>query len=776
MSYAKPAGKRLYLVGSRKKPGSVRQYQSTISQLIETLLTLTLEAESPEAAFQDGLRLVCEHGQWQLGHAIVFAPQSGARIVATTLWESGEPERYGALIAQANSFDHVQGDACPLMGRVLSARQPVWISDLRRVAAGARTRTLIDAGIVAAFALPIVAKGEILAVLEFFATDPRETDTRLLDRVQRLSRCFARIVELQRAAAAQSHILRAEAALKASEARLRAILDNEPACVKVVDAGGRLREMNRAGLEFLQAESIDEIERHGLMNVIAPAHQARFRDLLQRTLAGEKCVLEFEIVGLRGARYWVESNTTPFQPDADGPVMVLAVTRDITAGKRAEDRIAHLAQHDALTGLPNRNLFRDRVDVAVSRARRRNELVGAMVLNLDRFSKVNESLGFDAGDTLLKAVALRLSHSLQDGDTLARLDGDAFGVLLQDTSGVERVTAVAEQLHAVFGRPFKLSGLEVFMNVSLGVGVFPPHAQSAQGLIECAELAMNGVKQDGGGGYRCSEGMHALPTPAQLGIEGALRGALAAGELEVHYQPKVDLKRRVITGAEALLRWTHAELGAVSPATFIPIAEDSGLIVPIGAWVLGEACAQAARWHRSGHAIGVSVNLSPRQFRQNDLVAMVAATLRASGLPAEYLELEITEGTAMATPELAVRVMQELHALGVKLSVDDFGTGYSSLSYLHRFPLDRLKIDRSFVLDMCTQTSSEAIIAATIALAHSLRLEVVAEGVETEMQHAQLTKMGCDQGQGYLYSRAVAPDAFQALLSNCALAEGAGAD
>jgi diguanylate cyclase (GGDEF)-like protein len=387
------------------------------------------------------------------------------------------------------------------------------------------------------------------------------------------------------------------------------------------------------------------------------------------------------------------------------------------------------------------------------------------LFNLDRFKRVNEGLGLDAGDELLRQVAARLKETLRDVDTVARLGADEFSILVESMRASADITAVAEKLIEAFARPFDVNGSEIVAVPSIGVTSYPDGVDDSQKLLEQAEIAMDRVKREGGGGYRLYDTEPATIRGGHLDLEMRLRHALERGELDLHYQPKVRLLDGAITGAEALLRWDCPGLGPVSPAKFIPVAEESGLIVPIGEWVLRAACAQMRTWHKLGHAFGIAVNLSPRQFRQKDLSGAVADALRRSGLAPDHLELEITEGTAMANAEQTVKVLGSLHDLGVRLSVDDFGTGYSSLSYLKRFPLDNLKIDRSFVLDVGNDVNGEAIVHATIALARSLKLKTIAEGVETKAQRDFLARAGCDEMQGYLFSRPLPAAEFQALIT-----------
>jgi diguanylate cyclase (GGDEF)-like protein/PAS domain S-box-containing protein len=559
---------------------------------------------------------------------------------------------------------------------------------------------------------------------------------------------------------------KADAAIMASEARLRAILDTDPECVKVIAPDGGLLEMNRGGLGMLEADTIEQVRAHGLLNFVLPQYRGAFADALARVARDETVTFEFEVEGLKGTRRWMESRAAPIALPGGGGRGTLFVTRDLTDKKRAVEKADYLAHYDTITGLPNRTLFRDRLEVAVARARRRDEILGMLRVNLDRFKKINESLGHEAGDALLKKVASRLTAALRDVDTVARLGGNDYAVLVEGMQAASDVNAVAEKLTQAMAAPFEVQGHEVFVSASIGVAIcFNGMCQSGT-LIESAEKAMSRVKQEGGGGHQFARDEPVTLTGRRLTLETSLRYALDRGELEVHYQPKVNLATGAITGAEALMRWNSPQLGWVSPAQFIPIAEETGLIVPIGAWILESACSQAARWREQGHDLRIAVNLSPRQFRQKDLATMVEATLSRCRLDARHLELEITESTAMTNAEQTIAVLGSLHRMGVRLSVDDFGTGYSSLSYLKRFPLHCLKIDRTFVSDATSDANGASIVRATVALAHGLGLSVIAEGIETDAQRNFLRLISCDEGQGYLFSKAVPAEAFASLLEN----------
>ena len=560
--------------------------------------------------------------------------------------------------------------------------------------------------------------------------------------------------------------VRSEAAILASEARLRAILDNEPECVKVIDADGVLVEMNRSGLTMLEAGSLAQARRHGFANFVQPEYRERFAEFIGKCLGGESLDFEFEITGLKGTRRWLHSRAAPLKLPGTDRASLLVVTRDISERKRAQEQVEYLSNFDSVTRLPNRALFRDRLEQAVAHARRRGEALGVMLVNLDRFRKVNESLGHEAGDELLRQIAVRLKEALRDVDTISRFGGNDYAVLLEGIADVDDVTPVAEKLLQAMAAPFEVRGQEVVVSVSVGVAACRDAGCDAKTLLENAETAMSRTKLEGGNAYRVYENEPVTLRGRRLTIEMRLRHALENGELAVHYQPKVNLRTGAISGAEALVRWASPQLGQISPVQFIPVAEETGLIVPIGAWVLETACARAAAWRRDGHDIDIAVNLSPRQFRQKDLASTVARLTAQAGLDPRHLELEITEGTAMANADHTIAVLRELDGQGVRLAVDDFGTGYSSLGYLNRFPLRSLKIDRSFVRDAADDPNSQAIVRATIALAHSLNLKVVAEGIETEEQRDFLTRLECDEGQGYLYSKPLPEAEFVQLLNN----------
>ncbi|MEO8004920.1 MAG: PAS domain S-box protein, partial [Betaproteobacteria bacterium] len=462
---------------------------------------------------------------------------------------------------------------------------------------------------------------------------------------------------------------------------------------------------------------------------------------------------------------WFEAHAYPYE---DGLTVYF---RDISERKRTEERLSYLAQYDVLTGLPNRTLFRDRLDRAIVRARRDGHLVAVMFLDLDRFKEINDNLGHSVGDEILVQVAARFKEQLRDIDTISRLAGDEFTFLIEGTTEAGQVIAVADKILGVFTRPMAAAGNEVYVTASIGIAFSEAGVLGVDDLLKNADIAMYHAKQEGRNNHQVySDAMHAKSSE-KLGLETKLRRAVERGEFILAYQPQVNIKTGQIIGAEALIRWQNAELGLVTPNRFIPLAEETGLIVPIGEWVLETACKQNRAWQDAGlKPIQISVNLSPRQFRQKNLLTRIGDILRTSRLDAHYLELEITESTAMQRAEEVVATLARLDATGVRLAIDDFGTGYSSLSYLKRFPVHKLKIDQSFVRELTTDEDDAAIVGAIIAMARSLDLMVIAEGVETPEQLAFLGKMKCDEYQGYLFSKPVPAENFATLLAENRLA------
>jgi diguanylate cyclase (GGDEF)-like protein/PAS domain S-box-containing protein len=557
---------------------------------------------------------------------------------------------------------------------------------------------------------------------------------------------------------------RAEEALRESEARKCAILGSALDAIVDLDDDGRVSEMNPAAERLFGCSSTNLTGRY-LADLVFPASE---RELQRRELAlyfatGQGPLLNnrVETVAIRadGSELPVELAITHI--DLGGRMGFTAFLRDLTESKQVEQELVRLAFHDTLTGLPNRALFTDRLQQAVARAERLQEPLAVMFLDLDNFKVVNDSIGHEAGDRLLVTVAERLRACVRAEDTVARFGGDELAILIEGVADRAEVLAMAERIAELFGTPIRLANRELYVTASIGVALAVPGEDDAEGLLRKADLAMYRAKASGKAQHTIYDQSMNASALERLQLGNDLHLAIERGELFLMYQPIVSFETGEITELEALIRWSHPDLGLVSPAQFIPIAEDNGLIIPIGRWVLEEACRQLRSWQRQQPDLPdlvMSVNLSAKQLGDPDLVSEIRRILDETGLNPRYLKLELTETTVMADADSTDTALGDLKALGLGLAIDDFGTGYSSLSYLKRLPINTLKIDRSFVDGLGTDPQDTAIVRTVIALAKSLHLEVTGEGVETEEQSVQLQQLGCDRGQGYLFARPMTPD------------------
>ena len=456
----------------------------------------------------------------------------------------------------------------------------------------------------------------------------------------------------------------------------------------------------------------------------------------------------------------------------DNFIGTYGTARDISERKQAQEVINFQAYHDLLTHLPNRALLKDRLNLAITHARRNKRKLAAMFLDLDRFKLVNDTLGHSMGDRLLKAVANRLQSCLRSGDTLSRFGGDEFTLLLPEVRTRDDVVVIAEKILNRLSEPFVIDGHELFVGASIGIAMYPEAGDSGEALIQNADIAMYHVKGRGKNGYQFfSEEMnHQFST--RLSLERELRNGLIQGEFEVYYQPQVSLQNGAITGVEALVRWHHGVRGMIEPREFLPLAEETGLIMQIDEFVQRQAFHDVAAWRRAGLGdVCVSVNLTALQMEQDGFVERFVSSLQASGLPPEYVKLEITENTLMQDMEVIVPKLKGIRELGVRIAIDDFGTGYSSLSYLHQFPINTLKIDRSFVGDIRAEHGDASIIDAIVAMARGLHLDLVAEGVENRTQLKYLQQQGCEEVQGFIFSPAVPAADLVDLLRDNAFAQ-----
>ncbi|MFN3398430.1 MAG: putative bifunctional diguanylate cyclase/phosphodiesterase [Sulfurimicrobium sp.] len=465
-----------------------------------------------------------------------------------------------------------------------------------------------------------------------------------------------------------------------------------------------------------------------------------------------------------GSLFWNELSISPVRNDAGEVTHYIGIQNDVTERKQYEEQLAYQSAHDTLTRLPNRNLAQDRLAQSIIFARRTGHQLALLYVDLDNFRAINDSLGHNVGDQLLQIVAQRLGGCIRSGDTVARMGGDDFVLILAQVAHEEDVSRVTRKVLTAITEPVMIESQPLTVTCSIGVSLFPRDGEDAATLLKNADAAMYRAKEQGRNSVQYYTAEINSRVFQHLMMENSLRGALERNEFMLHYQPQVSLHSGEMIGMEALLRWQHAEMGTISPANFIPLAEDTGLIIPIGAWVLHTACKQTRAWHDAGlPPVRVAVNLSARQFREN-IPQLVQQALADSGLPPRFLELEITESVAMQHAESTEQTLLALRNMGVRLSIDDFGTGYSSLSYLKRFPINKLKLDQSFVRDIISDPDDATISMAIIALAHGMKLDVIAEGVETEGQLKFLRRHGCDAIQGYYFSRPVAAAEMEQLL------------
>lgn len=443
----------------------------------------------------------------------------------------------------------------------------------------------------------------------------------------------------------------------------------------------------------------------------------------------------------------------------------LHLEKTLRTHKEAEQSLVQVTNYDVLTGLPNRFLFLDRLGHAISRSARNHRMVAVLLLDIDNFKTINDTLGHTHGDLLLQDVADRLRCCVLEDDTLARIGGDEFAIVLEGVSEIEEIAAIAQKIMAIYSLPFAPSGQEIYVTPSMGITIYPMDGHDSDSLLKNADAAMYSAKEYGRNHFRFyTTDMNALAIE-RFAMEGALRRAIEREEFILHYQPQVDIKSGRVIGVEALLRWNHPERGLVAPNEFIPLLEGNNLILPVGEWVLRTACAQSRAWLDAGlPPLRMAVNLSARQFRQDNLVELIDSILRETGISPQQLELELTEGLLMENTSKTSAILGQLKSRGVLVAIDDFGTGYSSLSYLKRFPIDRLKIDRSFVRDIITDSNDAAIAVAVISLGRSLGLSVIAEGVESEEQLEFLGVQKCDEYQGFYFSYPVPPEEIVGLF------------
>ena len=714
-------------------------------ELLQRAAVAANEAASLEEAAARVLADVTAATGWPIGHLYV-TDEGGQRVVPTTVWHLDDPEGAAAFrrITEASPLGRGEG----LPGRVLETREPAWIVDVTADPNFPRAAHAEDIGVRAGFGFPVLLHGEPVAVLEFFATEPADPDDGLLQAMAHIGTQLGRVVERTRA----------EAALRLSEAENRLIVETADDAFIAIDADSTILEWNRAA-ERIFGWTREEAIGRTLPETIIPAvhREAHIRGLSRYMTSGSGAVLNrrLELTACRKDKSELPVELTPWAIGHGEGVRFNAFVSDITERKEFERQLRHQALHDTLTGLPNRALLLDRMAHALSRCQREGCMTAVLFVDLDRFKAVNDTFGHDAGDRLLLAVAARLPMVIRPSDTVARLGGDEFVVVCEGLTDRHQAVDIAERLVSVMRAPIVIGGTEVVISASVGLAVTTGDADPEQ-LLGDADLAMYRAKERRNGVFEMFDESMRLRLAERVAIETALRVGVAAGQLTAVYQPIVSLADGHLVAVEALARWRHPERGMVPPSEFIPVAEETGLIGALGDFILEQACTQLLAWreeHGDRAPDAVTVNVSVRQIEQDDFVAGVHALLTRLRFPPERLLLEITESAVMHDETVMVDRLSALRDLGIRLAIDDFGTGYSSLGRLSVLPVDTLKIDRSLVAGLDTAPAGEALVSAAVAVAHSLGLRVVAEGIETVAQREALGALGCDAGQGFLLAR-----------------------
>jgi diguanylate cyclase (GGDEF)-like protein/PAS domain S-box-containing protein len=542
---------------------------------------------------------------------------------------------------------------------------------------------------------------------------------------------------------------RTELAHEESATQYRQMFEKNRAIQLLIDpADGSIVDANQAACEFY-GYTAEQMRSMSMSRIAIAPSQTDLKDAMAHISAGQRNSFVFKHRVAAGMVRDVEVNTGPVTVGSRR--LLYSIVHDVTERKRTEEALAHQALHDGLTGLPNRLLLQDRLSQGIRMAERDGRSFALCLIDLDRFKDVNDSLGQLAGDHLLQEVAVRLRHALRASDTVARLGGDQFAVVLPE-SDVQSATLAAHKIIEALGAPVMLDGYELAIQASMGIAVYPEHGGEVDTLLRCVELAMTVAKQSRSG-YSVYSPEHDHASSARLTLVGALRRAIAEDGLTLHYQPKVDCRTGEVAGVEALVRWQHPQLGLIPPDRFIPLAEQTGLIRPLTRWVLNAATRQAREWHGEGLMLSVAVNLSAHDLQDADLPCWLSEILERWGVDGKWLKLELTESALMSDPAQAMQVLTALCDLGPRVAIDDFGTGYSSLGYLKHLPAHEIKIDRSFIADMALEQRDHAIVRSTIDLGHNLGLAAVAEGVEDQATLDLLSGLGCDLAQGYYLSK-----------------------
>ena len=762
---------------------TVRKRAEQLLGLEHTVARCLSEADGAAAGIQAVIRAICESENWEAGQYWRVDAAAGVLRFGGYWGAAGAK----MVLALGDSDEVAFAPGAGVAGRVWQSGQPLWIADTTNDPRVVRKDLACKRGIRGVFAFPVMSEGITIGVLAISSPDVRKPDEGLLTAVRVIGSQVGQFLQSKQAEQAIAHQAMQQGLIAAfgqqalASTNLDELLDQAVVVAgRGLDAGfcrmlqpgpdgsslvakaGAGWSLDRAGGRSDETDSMSQfsyvLASREPVVIEDFALETRFVPSALLVAHGIRSGVEVSIGGASGKLgvlgvYSIEQRQ--FAADSANFLQSLANTLATAIERQsAEQRLVQLAQFDTLTGLPNRNLFLDRFAQTLAQSQRNSWLAGVMFVDLDRFKAVNDKLGHGIGDQLLIQTAQRLRECVRAADIVARLGGDEFALVFSNLARADDAGLVAQKVVSALARAFDLEGREVYVSASVGICIYPDDGTDVDVLLKNADTAMYRAKERGRNTYQFYLPHMNERALARMEMETQLRGALARGEFVLHYQPKANLASGEICGFEALLRWQHPGRGLVPPLEFISILEDTGLIVPVGEWVVRTVCEQLGRWRAAGLALRpVAVNMSARQFHQEDLDAVIGGILQATGIDPPLLELELTESMLMSDPEAAVITLKNLKAYGVRLSVDDFGTGYSSLSYLKRFPLDALKIDHAFVRDVITDADDAAIAVAIISLAHNLKLKVVAEGVETEAQLNFLRAHGCDEMQGYYFAR-----------------------
>ena len=732
-------------IGERKRAEQLLKLEHTVTRCLA-------EADSLGAALQSAIRAICETEGWDCGRYLRVDERAGVlRLGEAWGIQTEAIERF-----LASSRDVTYSSGAGLAGRVWQSGQSVWLADIGEDTRAAQISLIRELGLHGAIFFPVASEGKTIGVLAFNSREVRKPEERLLQAVRAIGSQIGQFVQRKQA----------EEVVRESEERFRGLTALSSDMYWEQDDQFRFTSMTGRGSERVNVRGFPLLGKkrweQNYVNMTADAW-AEHMALLE----AHKPFREMELCrpDEAGKKVWISISGEPVFDQSGTFTGYRGVGKDITERKLGEERIQYLANHDALTSLPNRARFSDTLNLAIQNARRYRRNFAVLFIDLDRFKNINDTLGHEAGDKLLLEMGLRLTQTVRTSDVVARLGGDEFVVLIQEVGEAKQVETVARKILSALIKPMFIQNQECRVTASIGICIYPADAQDEQALMKNADIAMYRAKEAGKNTYKFYSEETNLHSFERMAMETSLRRGLERNEFFLHYQAKLDLNTGQITGVEALVRWQHPDLGIVPPARFIPLAEETGLIVPIGKWVLNTACTQNVAWQRAGlPPLLMAVNLSARQFADEELLNDIAATLENSGMKPELLELELTESMVMQNADRAGKVLADIKQMGVRLAIDDFGVGYSSLTHLKRFPIDTLKVDQSFIRGIPQDLEDKAITKAIIAMGKSLNLTVVAEGVETLEQETFLRDHACDETQGYYFSKPITNDQFAELL------------